>query len=179
MPLNATPKSATANSYVTVAEADIYFSEERLNSEVWTSILVGDTTTKPRALIEATFLIDSAFTFVGTKRTVEQALRWPRVGAMSYDYEEFDYDEIPTLLKRATCELAIVLIGSDPFAGSTLDRELGRIVSEAVIGPLKVKFSEAQALSAIPERVRLLLASLGISNMGGGLTLSHIKTARS
>ena len=69
----ATLSSASANSYVTLAEANAYF-ETVPNSSTWT-----DKTddAKNRALISATRWIDS-LNYYGDRCDEDQALKWPR-----------------------------------------------------------------------------------------------------
>ena len=71
--INATLKSETANSYVTLAEADSYF-ETVPSSTTW-----DDKTddAKNRSLISATRWIDS-LNFYGDRCDADQALSWPR-----------------------------------------------------------------------------------------------------
>lgn len=65
---------ANANSFVSVADADTYLADR--GRTAWVAL-----TTQQReyALIAATDYINSAFSFVGNRRTTTQALAWPRV----------------------------------------------------------------------------------------------------
>lgn len=73
--INAIPTHVLANSYVTVAEADQYFSD-RLAATDWTGASADD---KARALLEATRRVD-AFRFFNERyrRNPDQALQFPR-----------------------------------------------------------------------------------------------------
>lgn len=116
--LVATVGSATANSYVTVAEGDTYF-DERLNVSAWTDAAADD---KARALIMATRRIDME-EFEGEKAASGQALQWPRIGAIDPDGYEYDSAAIPQIVQDATCELALKFLNdgtTDAFASSSL-----------------------------------------------------------
>ena len=72
--LVATLGSSSANSYVSVADADAYFAN-LLSFDQWDGL--GDEDTKARALITATAALDQ-LTFWGDAVTTTQALRFPR-----------------------------------------------------------------------------------------------------
>ena len=71
--INATLKSETANSYVTLAEANSYF-ETVPESSTWTDKTDDQ---KNRSLISATRWIDG-FVFYGDRCDSGQALKFPR-----------------------------------------------------------------------------------------------------
>ena len=79
--LNATAKSATANSYLTLAEANTYMETVRPEDEqTW---LKQSEPTRERLLMLATRTIDDHFLFIGSKTASgTQALQWPRSGQM-------------------------------------------------------------------------------------------------
>ena len=112
----ATPGSATANSYVTEAEA-IAYAATRLNLSGWTTV-AGSTATEneKKALIEATRELDM-LTFRGRRIDSAQYLKWPRAYAAMEEDEPLDtiltsynldlyYSGVPQRLKDATIELA-------------------------------------------------------------------------
>lgn len=104
----ATAGGATANSFVTLAEAETYM-EGRGNKSTWTAAADAD---KNIALVEATRDID-ALNFVGSRADSSQALAWPRQYAPDPDSPTdawYDTDEVPTRVKNATCELAFQYI---------------------------------------------------------------------
>ena len=115
----ATAGNASANSYITVAEADTYF-DERLNVSSWTSAGTDD---KERALIAATRRIDQE-QYEGEKVASGQSLKWPRYFATDEDGNEYATDAIPTLVEHATCELALKLLNDgavDPLMDTGLE----------------------------------------------------------
>lgn len=114
----ATPGSASANSFVTEAEA-IAYAATRLNLSGWTTV-TGSTATEDekKALVEATREI-SRLIFSGYVTDAVQVLAWPRSGVINVDspvdavvgtytgYPEYADNVIPTRLKEATIELAM------------------------------------------------------------------------
>ena len=109
--LDATPGSSTANSYITLADAEAYLADERLEAApaAWTE---ASDDTKSKALISATRVIN-ALPFPGRSywcgKLVDgrrrQALFFPRTtdgiqGAL----------QIPPAVRQATVELALYLI---------------------------------------------------------------------
>ena len=96
--ITATLESESANSYVTLAEADAYF-ETVPSSTNW-----DDKTddAKNRALISATRWIDT-LNFYGDRCSADQALSWPRKN-YHVDRVELACYAIPNDIKYATYE---------------------------------------------------------------------------
>lgn len=87
------------NSYVDVAYADNYFSE-RLYITEWDALTTAnDTTTKEKALIQATRWLDTQ-KLRGTPTVNTQSLHFPIDGAI----------DVPTAIKNAVCEKALLLL---------------------------------------------------------------------
>lgn len=133
--INASLSSASANSYVTLAEANTYF-ETVPNSATW-----DDKTTdqKNRALISATRWIDS-LNYYGDRCDEDQALKWPR---NNYDVDgvELECSLIPNDIKYATYELARALANdTDSITESTGTTGL---YDEVQLGELRVKYNKS------------------------------------
>lgn len=126
---------ATANSYVSTAEADAYFTAR--NSATWSAAA---TAAKEAALLEATSYLQGIYkgTWVGDLYSTEQALDWPRTGA--YDPEGRPLDGVPQAVKDATCQLALEhvtngsLQPSMPRSGRVKRRTIGPITTEFDVG---------------------------------------------
>lgn len=126
----ATVGSASANSFVTLAEAATYM-EARLNASTWETD--ASTDTKNRALVEATRELDS-LGWVGRRAADTQALSWPRDLAVDPDSPNawfYDDDEIPQRVKDATCELAFQFVKSGTTDVAALDAT-NNIISKTV-----------------------------------------------
>lgn len=149
----ATAGSATANSYATTDDADTYF-DERLQSSAWTGETDADV--QKRALIEATRRIDQE-TFEGERSTTGQALKWPRIGAADEDGNEYDSDEIPTIVIHATYELALALLNSNADSTDLLADSGLEGFKRVKVGPLEVEPRHAQDAGELPDNVHRLL----------------------
>jgi hypothetical protein len=103
--VTATVGSASANSYLTVAQADD-FANLYLGTLNWSSAA---TDNKGRALIMATRYLDE-LKWIGDKASTTQALLWPRTDAECGDWS-FTSSEIPQPIKQATFDLAEYLLG--------------------------------------------------------------------
>ncbi|NDC88298.1 MAG: hypothetical protein EB075_05760 [Bacteroidetes bacterium] len=133
--IDATLQGASANSYVTLAEADTYF-ETVPDSSTWTDKTDDQ---KTRALISATRWID-ALSFYGDRCTETQALKWPR--------EDYKVDGIklvctliPQQVKVATFELARAFANdTDSITGTSGTTGL---YDEVELGELKVKYKDS------------------------------------
>ena len=120
--INATVGSASANSYLTLAEATAIIDGFVEDSDVqhWNS---GNTDSRNRALFTATQRLDRE-RFLGARATDTQALQWPRTGVRKPDTyintyavgfpfrittDYFTDTEIPTQIKYAQTVLAVFL----------------------------------------------------------------------
>lgn len=139
----ATKGASNANSYVTLAEADAYFTA-RLDCAQWTDSSNDD---KRRALIMATRAVD-ALTFKYARETTTQSLAFPRVGAPTHErhvlYGEDDVTTIiPTDVKNAVYEQALQILTSGAGGGGGDLAELRKQgVKTQSIGDVTVQFSE-------------------------------------
>ena len=166
--------SGSANSFVSVAEADAYLGA-RLNSSAWTG-----TEPKKIALIEATREL-TRLVYQGYRTDDVQALAFPRTYCPNPDIPSitaltdtadvyFADDEIPTRIKEAQIELALEFLKAGTTDLAALDGTIG-IVREKV-GPLETEFAQpyqrAQGLARFP-RVLDLIAPLLDSTATSGL----------
>ena len=140
--INATLKSATANSYVTLAEADTYF-ETVPSSTQWDNKTDDK---KNRALISATRWIDT-LNFYGDRCDADQALSWPR-NNYHVDRVELSCSAIPNDIKYATYELANALANdTDAVTGNT---GTGGLYEKVKLGDLEVQYNtDSQAVGTV------------------------------
>lgn len=176
----ATIGSASANSYITLADATTYFGN-RLNAEVWDAA-TSDNQTK--ALLMATKRLERE-NWIGVRATSTQALAWPRgnaqkpdgTSASGGDYipgagaltsyrggygiyfsafgETFDTDEIPQQVKDAQCELALAYLNG--YGQSSSNN--GTIKSFSADG-FSVSLGDVRSSDALPEDVIRLIGAL-------------------
>ena len=133
--ITATLSSATANSYVTLAEANTYF-ETVPDSSTWTNKTDDQ---KNRALIAATRWIDS-FVFFGDRCDQNQALKFPR-NNYQVDDVELACTTIPNNTKYAQYELARALANdTDAMTGNV---GTNGNIAQAKLGDLEVKYNTA------------------------------------
>jgi len=164
--INATLSSATANSYVTLADANAYF-ETVPDSATWTNKTDDQ---KNRALISATRWIDS-LNYYGDRCDEDQALKWPR---NNYDVDgvELECSLIPNEIKYATYELARAL-ANDTGAITDSTGTTG-LYDEVQLGDMRVKYSKtSQAVGTINNVFDVypwLQTYLGAYCMGGAST---------
>jgi hypothetical protein len=133
--ITATLSSASANSYVTLAEANTYF-ETVPDSSTWTNKTDDQ---KNRALIAATRWIDS-FVFFGDRCDQGQALKFPR-NNYQVDDVELSCTTIPNNIKYAQYELARALANdTDAMTGNV---GTNGNIAQAKLGDLEVKYNTA------------------------------------
>lgn len=131
--IDATLEGASANSYVTLAEANAYF-ETTPDDSTWTDKTDDQ---KNRALISATRFIDD-FEFYGKRCTTTQALKWPRK-EYKVDGVELKCTFVPDEVKVGTFELARAL-ANNPTA-LTGSKGTDGTYEEVKLGDLEVKYN--------------------------------------
>jgi hypothetical protein len=176
MSLNAEAGSSTADSYVSVADADAYFGA--LENSRWAAL--ADADAKEVVLRKATRYLDNQYRgrFVGYKATQAQSLAWPRVAGSRglacplKDADGFDIavDIVPDQIKRATLEVA-ALVASGVNLEPTLERG-GAIKSiSKQVGPIGKSITYTDGASPLDRytAVEAALASLVRSHPGSGV----------
>lgn len=129
---------ADSNSYGAVADADAYFTDRQVTD--W----AGTQQDKEGALIRATDYIEFRFgdRFIGTKKTDQQALSWPRSNAKGYAD-----NVIPMKLQRACFEYALRALDKEPLAPDPeLDASgMAVVTTREKVGPLETEFAKVQS----------------------------------
>ncbi|MDR1586293.1 MAG: hypothetical protein LBS57_02420, partial [Treponema sp.] len=121
-----------ANSYIPVSYVSAYLLGEQL--EAWEALSEPE---QESAIIRATRYIDS-LEFIGTRKTLEQGLSWPR---SNVTYEGFEIERVPTAVKKASAEaVGLVLDGAEFFS----DEADVKIASERV-DVIQVSYQTPQA----------------------------------
>lgn len=181
-----TPGSATANSYLTVVEAQAYF-DSRAAVPGWE-----DADSQEALLIMATRLIDHVLSGVrmympargnmaayfrvgpawtGAATDGVQALAWPRTGMYNRNGYAIASTVIPQDLKNAVAELAGALGTKDLL----LDNDIAvQGITGVKAGSVSVSFSDATMLTskALPDSVLMMLVPSwytdeGVESAGG------------
>lgn len=155
MALNAEVGSPTANSYVTLEEADAYF-EDRMHSSDWDGLSDQE---KSELLITGSKMLDWYVNWKGSKSTTEQSMQWPRSGATRPDGTVIDDDVLPPEVKEAAYEQAFSNIEADrtdddPLAG------IGQLKAGSLMiksGPEKPNQTNAKP---VPDHVWNILSDL-------------------
>ena len=175
--ITATAGSASANSYLTLAEADALVEAMVLGTDAakWDS---GNTDSRNRALTAAAQRLDRE-RFLGARATDTQAMQWPRTGVRKPDTYVNNYSsgfpfrisddyftdtEIPDQIQRAQVELAVYLHSNkDGISLSGLED-----FKSVSIGSLSVTPDKFGAVGAdrIPPMVERYLTGLRISGPG-------------
>lgn len=127
MTLNATPGDLSADSFVTLAEAEAYMATV-YHKDAWTALGVGTDAdaAKETALREATRLL-AELPWIGVRAAQAQRLAWPRVSyvvrytagpAWMRDVEGYPIpaNTIPWQVKNATVAFAFRLLSEDRTA---------------------------------------------------------------
>lgn len=156
-----------ANSFASVAFADLYFSAR--NRTEWAEI---DTDAKEAALILATDYIEATYSqgWKGQKATAAQALSWPRAYVV-IDGFDVATNHVPPVLMNAVCELAL-----RANAGPLIEDQAQRVVREK-IDVIETQYADASDPQKRYPLVTRMLAPLTQSVMDGGFqTVRVVRT---
>lgn len=172
MALNATPKSPTANSYLTEVEANTILTEEWLNADAWVAAV---TAKREAALIMGTFLMEAAFIYEGSRTDITQALRLPRHSLVDQDGYTIDHNTVPKLAKKACAVFANYLLAANRLADPEL---VGLGISSASLGPISVTIDPGQVKSMIPKDVILIMEPIADLDPAASSGMRMVKLER-
>lgn len=148
--INAEVGHVDANSYVDVTYADGFFAYSVDNAS-WPTTDVE----KEAALIEATRVLDSQFSWAGLIASETQALRWPRTEVYDADGRAISDSAVPKAIKDATCSLAYFLIQS---GGLRVAEGEAKAVK---VGPIDIKLAEGSETIGVPKYIAQSLTNYG------------------
>ena len=168
MALDATPGSDVANSYVTVAEANAYFSD-RAHASDWE-----DNDEQASALITASSMLDWYIKWKGSKTTSTQSMDWPRTGVVLADGSAVADDSIPREVKVAVYELTLSSLEEDRTADSSM-AGLDQVKAGSLMVKSETKGYPDTAPDTIPEKVKMILSDL--TSTGSGISVVRLMRA--
>jgi hypothetical protein len=149
---------ANANSYVSVTEADDYFSGHPFYADVWDALGVPD---KSNLLISSSILLDSLITWKGYLANSSQALGWPRTFVLDNELRTISSTAVPQRVKDAVCELAVYASKGDPFAAPS---SVG--VDRLKIDVIELQFTTSTSKAPVPAAALLAVRGLGEYTLG-------------
>lgn len=173
--IDATPNGANANSYLTLADAQLIVDGMVQDADV-TAWAAATTDAKNRALYTATQRLDRE-RFIGARSTDTQALQWPRTGVRKPDTyintyaigfpfrittDYYTDTEIPDQIKKAQVMLAVYLNNNVDGLGLTGLEDFKNVK----VGSLDVTPSQSMGADKIPPLVERYMAGLRISGPG-------------
>lgn len=169
MALDATIGGASADTYGTVAEADAYFTARAIAA--WT----GTDAAKEAALRRAATYLDNVYRgrWKGQKVDREQARAWPRAWVVDTDGYSVEADTIPTVVKNAQFEAALLLLG-----GTTLEATIDRAVKQEQVGPLSITYMDGATLQAQYPQVTNWLSDLVTGGAGVRSSVQTVPVTR-
>ncbi|MDP2322567.1 MAG: hypothetical protein Q8N51_00875 [Gammaproteobacteria bacterium] len=167
-----TPPSATADSYVSLADAVAYFAARPtvLINAAWTAAADAQ---KEAGLIAATQVLERE-DWKGSKTNTftENALRWPRANVETEDGGYWPSTSVPAPLKNAVAELAALILAGTVGGAGESESSTTSAVSAVSVGEISIDYDTAVAGatsgydSGYSSTVDLLIAPF-IRNTGG------------
>ena len=140
---------ASANSYVSIADADTYHTDR--GNTGWT----GTDAVKQAALIEATDYVESHYRWAtGVKASSGNGLGWPRSGAVDVYGYNLAANAVPDKVKQAVSYLALKALTAD------LNASLDRAKKKTKVDVIEVEYVDHSAESTRYPYVDGLLSCL-------------------
>lgn len=155
--------SATAESYISVVDADAYFLAR--NNAAWAALSTAD---KEAALRKATDYMTATYRsrWQGARVYPSQALDWPRADVIIEDVGVL-ITVVPEMVKRACAELAL------KAATAELNPDLTQGVLQETVGPISVTYDKAS-----PQRTRYAAIDAMLQpylSSGGGVSMKLVR----
>lgn len=144
---------ANANSYVTVAFAESYFTVDPEFYPTW--VLLAQSV-QEQYLMWATRILDQKVIWNGTRTDTTSSLRWPRTGVYDRDGTLVADDEIPLQLKQCVCELLKYIQTNDPTTSQSVD-----YLKRLMVDVIEIEYQDGAAQVATPPILNQLLRGLG------------------
>ena len=179
---DSTVKGTSANSYVSVEDADDYFGGHPRSTD-WESLT---TLERQQYLVKATSRLDYE-RYGGEIAGLDQSLQWPRLWIVdrnqeqSDDYVEFvngdyyrDSNSQPRELKIATYEMALWYLDEIKLANPTFSRNDQERMEMITIGPLSAKLRRIRE-SALPDEVKRALSAIGPNGWTGDRQMKLVR----
>ena len=140
-------------SYLTVEEATELLTNT-IGAESWLSLTESN---KNASLIQASFLLDSNFDWLGSITDQAQELRWPRTGVVDKDNRQIPSNAVPNLIKYATALMALHLTKAGGISTVTTN------LKSLKVGPISLSMDSDESITSqvVPKMVVSLINSLG------------------
>ena len=141
--------SATAESYISVADASTYHSNR--GNAAWAAL--ASDTVREQCLRKATDYMVAMYrnSWQGCRVDDNQALDWPRYGCV-VDGFDIDSSTIPTPIKNACAELALKVASGELYADQTrgtVSETVGPIsVTYDINSPQRTRYMQVEAIIA-------------------------------
>lgn len=143
----------TQQSYLSIEEATELLTNT-IGAESWMSLT---DTNKNASLIQASFLLDSNFDWLGTITDQAQELRWPRTGVTDRDGRLIASATVPQSVKYATALMALHLTKAGGISTVTTN------LKSLKVGPISLSMDSEESVTSqvVPKMIVSLLNSLG------------------
>lgn len=149
-----------ANSYISLADADIYFETHPFYADAWNEL---DDAKKQNLLIAGSQQLDTLFNWYGFRTYNEQQLSWPRQRVWFHSHRTYIASNIiPKQVKQATCEMAYFMSKGDVFAPSS-----SAGLDSLKIDVIELNFSNSTHRAPVAPAALTLLNGLGDYAFGG------------
>jgi hypothetical protein len=157
-----------SNGYVDIPYVSAYLLGEQ--AVAWEALSEGE---QESAIIRATRAVDTLYNWLGTRKTLEQALSWPR---SKVSYDGFKIEGVPAAVKKATAEAVGLFLDGAEFFSEEADMKIAServdVISVSYQAP---RTGDTKAPTKF-EALNRILRGLFLEDTGsGGLGISRVE----
>jgi len=159
--LVVTVGSSTSNAYCTLVVANQFHDDRPAAGTTWAN---ATDSSKNKAILWSTLLLDNLITWRGNVVDDVQALDWPRYGLVYPSNYFVPSDIIPTELQNACAEFSRQLLADDRAADSDIQTQG---ITRIKAGSVELAFKDSVFAKVVPDVVVNLIPSEWYSNVRG------------
>jgi hypothetical protein len=156
-----------ANAYVDIPYVSSYLLGEQL--EAWEALSEPE---QESAIIKATRAVDTLYDWLGTRKTLEQGLSWPRSNVV---YEGFEIEGVPSAVQKATAEAVGLVLDGAEFFSEEADMEIASEKVDVIAVSYRTRQTGEKKEATKFEALNRLVRGLYRTEGGGGFGAARVE----
>jgi hypothetical protein len=164
-----------ANAYVDISFVEGYLMGKRLAQ--FTAMSDSE---KEAAIIAGSQLVDISYDWLGSRKTLEQGLSWPR---LDVEFDGFAVEGVPAAVKKATCEAVWLSMTEESLFSNENNREVAReriegAVDISYVSPKDKAKETVTRFEILDKLVKHFIRKTETQSDGGGSSLGSAQVER-
>jgi hypothetical protein len=160
--------SPASSAYVDIPYVSAYLLGEQL--EAWEALGEPE---QESAIIRASRAVDALYDWLGTRKTLDQGLSWPRKGI---EFEGFEITGVPQKVKQATAECVGLVMQDAEIFSEEADREIASEKVDTIAVSYRTRqVGEKKEATKFEALNRILRGLYRIDSSGGGFGAARVE----